>query len=370
MHTYKKYHTFVEEITIRNRMKNFFTLILVLVSFTLINAQGDPLISAATYASAEVEVGQTNTYTLSGRAFDGPINGSNAGEGFCIDIDFGNATAYELSPQSAASVSMASGTLSDWDITYSQVNGKDRLEICLVADLAENEYFEFSIETVAKTVTDPNIIGTVANIDLGEHPITAGDDDPNNNSQSTGYKVIAASPTPVELVSFDAVARDNVSVLTWETSSEVNNEGFYVERSKDGKRFESLGFVKGNGTTSVTNAYEFVDETPNEDNYYRLRQVDFDGSEDYSDIEFVRFNTNVSASVYPNPFVDRLTISTGAYTGSISVAVLDASGRLISNEVTNDRNKDLSDLKAGVYYLYVRNEEGVELLKEKVIKVK
>lgn len=353
-------------------MKSNFTLVCILFLATVVFGQ-DPNVTGTTFNTTPIEVGQNATYSFNGNNFNAnPIDASMAQQGFCVQIDFGNGT-YDVSPQDASALTVTTGDASEWDVTYTRINGHDQITACLTGDLGGFETFAFDVNVVGVTVTsDPLSPITQTNIVFvdGQHGLTASTDVFGNNDQTTALQVIAASPTPVELVSFDAEARGNVSVLTWETSSELNNEGFYVERSKDGKRFETLGFVKGNGTASISNTYEFIDETPNEDNYYRLRQVDYDGSEEYSDIEFVRFITNVSASVYPNPFVDRLTISTGAYAGPIAVSIIDANGRLISNEVTSDRNKDLSDLKAGVYFLYVRNEEGVELLKEKVIKVK
>lgn len=351
-------------------MRKFILLIFLgLVSFVNANAQNNPGANPTvnitwSETDAMLDVGQTSVLTMELKN-----TGSDP-----IGVD-GATVNVSVSPNMTVDQSsFVNPDPSTFSVTFFvDTDGTTYIQIKVIAEIPGTSFDSGGVPTyqfnVTATANDSNI-GTLMNstINVVHNPQINGNLNAGDDNAST--KMTVNQPTPVELVSFDAEARGNVSVLTWETSSELNNEGFFVERSKDGKRFESLGFVKGNGTASVSNTYEFIDETPNEDNYYRLRQVDFDGSEDYSDIEFVRFNTNVSASVYPNPFVDRLTISTGAYAGPIAVSIIDANGRLISNEVTSDRNKDLSDLKAGVYFLYVRNEEGVELLKEKVIKVK
>jgi len=92
------------------------------------------------------------------------------------------------------------------------------------------------------------------------------------------------SPLPVELTSFDANVSGAVVVLNWETASEINNDYFQIERSVNGSAWENIGFVEGEGTTTSTTRYEFVDENPLTGiSYYRLKQVDFDDKFEYSD---------------------------------------------------------------------------------------
>ena len=109
---------------------------------------------------------------------------------------------------------------------------------------------------------------------------------------------------PVELTSFNAkVVGDKVS-LSWITATEKNNAGFEIQRSIDNKQFVSIGFIKGNGTTTERQSYSFTDNNTGNKLYYRLKQVDFDGSFTYSNV------LEVSAAPqnfelfqnYPNPF--------------------------------------------------------------------
>ncbi len=118
-----------------------------------------------------------------------------------------------------------------------------------------------------------------------------------------GTAIVSCTPLPVEMVQFagERIYR-NVS-LEWITATETNNDYFEVERSLDGISFESIGSVDGLGTSIVSTTYEFLDVNPtmNKVNYYRLRQVDFDGSPAYSPVLAVNMNSFESINVYPNP---------------------------------------------------------------------
>ncbi len=114
------------------------------------------------------------------------------------------------------------------------------------------------------------------------------------------------TPLPVTWLSFDAlyVANEQMVQLNWATASELNNSGFYIERSLHGKEFEELGYVEGNGTTDEQQAYSFVDLTVEASSYYRLRQVDHDGQFEYSKLIYVSVvdgGPERALYVYPNP---------------------------------------------------------------------
>ena len=118
---------------------------------------------------------------------------------------------------------------------------------------------------------------------------------------------------PVELISFEGKTRNNKVVLYWATASELNNQGFYIEKSYDKIKWETIGFVNGNGTTTERNYYSFVDTNPaNGKINYRLKQQDYDGSFKYSKVITI-FYTNTPLSFelfqnYPNPFNPTTTI--------------------------------------------------------------
>ena len=118
---------------------------------------------------------------------------------------------------------------------------------------------------------------------------------------------------PVELVSFNVSVVNNSVSLSWVTSSELNNSGFEVQKkvnslqsSVSNSEFETIGFVEGNGTTTETNHYFFEDKNLSSGKYsYRLKQIDFDGTYEYSGIVEAEVNTPIEFSLsqnYPNPF--------------------------------------------------------------------
>jgi hypothetical protein len=128
-----------------------------------------------------------------------------------------------------------------------------------------------------------------------------------NVTGSSAYSNIALVSLPVELTSFAA----NVSVskvnLTWKTSTETNNAGFNVERkSFDSNEWNTLSFIKGNGTTTEPKSYSFNDENISAGKYlYRLKQVDYNGMFEYSNEIEVLVSTPDKFALnqnYPNPF--------------------------------------------------------------------
>jgi parallel beta-helix repeat protein len=129
-----------------------------------------------------------------------------------------------------------------------------------------------------------------------------------NNTQGTSQ--FACNFTlPVELLSFKAQAKGSTALLTWATAMEKNNAAFVIERSKDGKTFEAIGSKTGQGSTLQTTHYDFTDENPNSAViYYRLKQVDFDGTQTYSAIQVVYFESSDDVHLFPNPATDELNI--------------------------------------------------------------
>lgn len=120
---------------------------------------------------------------------------------------------------------------------------------------------------------------------------------------------------PVELVSFNAEIEQNIIVLKWETATETNNQAFMIERSSDNFNFNKIGEIEGKGTTTEKQEYIFRDASISSGKgkvYYRLRQVDFDGTENLSDVIEVDYSMiptvfNLSQN-YPNPFNPMTTI--------------------------------------------------------------
>jgi hypothetical protein len=164
---------------------------------------------------------------------------------------------------------------------------------------------------------------------------------------------VLAGVLPVELTQFDANTEGSKNNLTWRTESELNNKLFDIERSTDGTTFHSIGQVKGNNKPS---SYQFVDHQPFATTYYRLRQIDFDGTETYSKIVSVELKSKGKGlAVYPNPVSSLLNV---VYTdeGS-SFQILNLLGQQVLTGKTGQR-LDVSALPQGSYVLKVGAEQA------------
>lgn len=163
---------------------------------------------------------------------------------------------------------------------------------------------------------------------------------------------------PVELLSFTASALENETVdLQWQTSSENGNDYFLVERSVDGRNFENIDFVPGAGHSFELKSYESLDNRPNVGmNYYRLKQVDFTGTYQYSDIEVVEFkNPRVTINVFPNPTAEFINIERSEANESAQIQLFDQAGRIVVREAWPDgdfqKKLQLDELPKGIYML-------------------
>lgn len=172
---------------------------------------------------------------------------------------------------------------------------------------------------------------------------------------------------PVELLDFRAEPTEAGPVkLTWQTATELNNDYFAVERSADAQVFEELFRVEGAGTTTELQNYEVLDEVPlSGNNYYRLRQVDTDGTIEYSDIRLVNLDAGAltSVQVYPNPTSASLTISTvQSFAENGFINLLDSAGRIVLSQLPSDsagaQLLDVRTLTRGLYFLQVPLASG------------
>ena len=128
--------------------------------------------------------------------------------------------------------------------------------------------------------------------------------DDGDSGNSLNWAVFAVDvPLPIEFNLFKAIETQPKGVqLIWQTTSETNNKGFHIERSFDGVVWYEMGFVSGAGIRTGLNEYSYFDQSPNEgDNYYRLRQEDFDGATDYSSIISINIQKDVSGFNLPKP---------------------------------------------------------------------
>ncbi len=173
---------------------------------------------------------------------------------------------------------------------------------------------------------------------------------------------------PIELASFDGEAKEDVNVLDWVTISEIENDYFEIERTLDPTRdFEVIGKVKGHGTTSKPEKYQFIDEQPIPSGYYRLRQVDFNGEYSYTDIvHIVRRDQAISISnIFPNPAIDVLNIKYEVMENNtiVDITLTDMLGRVVlfkSSEQSSGTQQevlDISQLSTGIYTMTIQSQD-------------
>lgn len=167
---------------------------------------------------------------------------------------------------------------------------------------------------------------------------------------------------PIELTSFEASATpSNYVQLDWVTASEVNNDYFVIERSKEGDDFEIIDTISGAGNSSESISYTYIDKSPyNGTSYYRLKQVDFDGESEIFDPISIKMSTieeDYQLTLYPNPSIgNKVTLST-SNSNFTSVVVYnqysqDVSSRLII--IQSDSKTliiNISELDKGIYFI-------------------
>ncbi|RSK43792.1 T9SS type A sorting domain-containing protein [Hymenobacter rigui] len=148
---------------------------------------------------------------------------------------------------------------------------------------------------------------------------------------STADSPLGSAPLPVTLTNFTAAAQGPDVLLRWTTASEINNDRFEVEVSPDGRTFQRIGQVVGQGSTSQPHAYQLLDPAvaryATSLVYYRLRQVDRDGTASYSAVRTVTVSAQPGLALFPNPTTQATTL-TGAQPGTV-VTVFDAVGRQV-----------------------------------------
>lgn len=181
--------------------------------------------------------------------------------------------------------------------------------------------------------------------------------------------VQATTVLPVELSRFTGQVKSEDIRLSWQTASELNNEKFEIERSINGKDFQMIGTIKGNGTTNEEQDYTFEDKRPSFGfNYYRLKQIDFDGAFEYSEtivLEVKEDRKNIG-KIYPNPSQNGLAHLDYASSEeeTINVLVFDLAGQLLWNQThatskgINRLDFDFSNLSTGMYIVKIGNNEN------------
>ncbi|QIX61182.1 T9SS type A sorting domain-containing protein [Hymenobacter sp. BT18] len=330
-------------------------------SYTLVNAAGTTVATATSTTGGTVSFtvtpSVTTTYTVRGAipsCSSGAAQGSitvNANSLSLTSNDADNTISRDT-PQSVtlAAANGASGSTYTWTATIG-------------ATTTTLPTTTSSITVTPQRTTTYAVTGTTA----------AG------NCTSTQNLTITVTGTlPVELTGFKAVWSAAGPRIVWATASERDNHYFEVQRSIDGQTFVAVGKRSGAGSTVARTDYSYVDEAmakaPFARLYYRLKQVDRNGTAALSDVSTVQVPVSgrpLQVTAYPNPFEQTLKVSLGeAATGTALVRVYDMMGKLLLTQTLSTKAgvsvyevSRLSSLAPGLYYLSVRQGEQQQMLK-------
>ncbi len=164
---------------------------------------------------------------------------------------------------------------------------------------------------------------------------------------------------PVKLIYFDATYDEPLTTLRWTTASELNNSHFEILKSYDGKNYRKIGRVAGKGTTNEVVQYNFVDRDVQPIQYYKLKQVDFDGRYEYS--KAVALSVFGDKPSIVRQLHNKLIISPKKKS---ELTILDLNGKVVfSQTISSETTIYKSQFRYGLYFLQVASATGVEILK-------
>jgi len=264
-------------------------------------------------------------------------------------------------------VSVPAVKLYDQTVTFSASVSPTPLSGTLTIDFPDGDVLSSYPDSVRMRIR------TSGFVTLGNYTITVTGSGPfgvpvhKRSVQLTVEEVI-----PVELISFNALADQNSVNLNWTTATELNNRGFEVERSikiQNQLEWVTVGFVEGRGTTTEAQNYNFIDRNIDAGSYfYRLKQMDFDGTYEYSqrvEVEVLRPLDYALEQNYPNPFNPTTTINYSIpQAGAVRIALYDVLGNELKSIIDTYQDAgryevllDASGMASGVYYYRIQSGE-------------
>ncbi len=348
---------------------------------------GNILTMAAGYSTS---IGSANSY------IDGPMNYVVAASGVtainlpvgksttwgpaALSVNHTTATAYTYTAEMFNASAQALGwtmpgsidkvsSVRYWDINRSSTLDLTSATATLYYDPSVWVTDYLNLTVVKNTAGAPtawtDINGTATGNGTGS--ITSGSF-PSFSRFSFGNKSGGTNPLPVELLTFTAKPQNKTVHVTWTTASEKNSNYFLVEKSKDGNFFSEVAYQSGAGNSSTILHYSAEDKEPfNGINYYRLKQVDFNGTFNYSDIVATKVDTQKELLVYPSISSGDFNISISGEIGKEALLVIrDVLGRVyyskgfIFNNNLFIQDINLSDkLSPGLYLVTAASDDTV-----------
>ncbi|MNQ88385.1 hypothetical protein D3C85_1036450 [compost metagenome] len=178
---------------------------------------------------------------------------------------------------------------------------------------------------------------------------------------------------PVSLESFTAKKVNTAVQLNWKIASELNNDRFVIERSTDRIDFQKLKDIQSKGDTQNTVLYSYTDYTPLKgNNYYRLSQVDKDGTSKILAADVVKFDlSNLKIATYPNPATNFIKLKLNDFEGAVNVKLISLLGqKLLSKrfEPSQEIYLDIRNINAGNYVLLIETSERIYSHKTTIVR--
>jgi len=346
-------------------MKNriFNTLILFVFGLSMLQAQSASI--TAEFDETEIGVGATAVLTVTAN----PPNVDQEPGEFQILIDFPQSGNY-IDSDGVEPVAGTGSPVMTW-ITIAESGGSDTW----LGTNVNTVLASLGGGTWTLTVEGVNDTGGLQDLTVGELYYNDGD------QVVDDAELIVNASLPVEFSYVDARSQDCESVdVIWQTQTEINNKGFFIERSVGSvDRFEDMGFVESNGDSNKEQTYTFEDDinglAGNTNLYYRIKQVDIDGRVSFSEMVVVRLDCedqSVRFNVRPNPAFNDLYVDVdGSLDVASKIVILNSLSQTISTlsiDRTDSRTLiDVSKYIAGMYYIRILNNDNEVIFTEKII---
>jgi hypothetical protein len=175
---------------------------------------------------------------------------------------------------------------------------------------------------------------------------------------------------PMEWIDFQvkSTSTSNQLQFNWKVLENRTHRGYFIEYSHDGNNWEGFGFVNGSGKIDGESAYTYtMGKVFSGTVYFRVKQLELNGSANYSAVKKINLNTTIDLKVWPNPATDLIQINAGNKTGKVSI--MDASGRVIKSTLLSAGINRISvnDLNRGLYIVTFNSNQG-DLLQTKFLK--
>ena len=301
----------------------------------------------------------------------------NAGNTDVEDVDAGlfqyatiSGTLFLDNDGTNGTVTVPAGTMDDIVVVYC-----DNPTAC---DMTHSITYSVTTDASGNYTIDDVIPGVILSIDATTYSTFEEStvvNAQNLDAHSGGSIINQNFALPVDILYFTAIKKKDKSLLEWATSHEINNDFFEIQASQNGSDFSPIGRVdsKGNGALGNT-TYEYTHENPFDGkNYYRLKQFDYDGRFEFSEIRVLTFEQNIGRltfNAYPIPTNNSISVTTNIELENHTISIYDDLGRKLKTlDYTNQMDIDISDLTDGIYFLRLSDGNGVQVEHKRIIKM-